>query len=644
MKRFELKTTVLIPAAALSILIVAGIRLLFYSVPGKAFTEELLIYDCIRLDFWALLFWFAMVTIWCSKLPQKTKAWLLVSGLSIYGLVTVSLILDGTPFSINAYWGDQKFRTAMVMRYMNSLWTVDMYYKDLPTFYPPLYYFILAIGSKISSLEAFRMLKIGSQLIYLVGPFVLYFMWRKLVTPLQAFLITLFTFLFCSIGKIPPLVSPHAFVGNSLFIPWWLHYVEGVGRRKVDWRHIAIGGLIGGVIFVTYYFAFFLGGLLIVVRLVPKGKHAFWRYVGQFDWKVSGGVLVGAAVVSSVYWLPLMISSLTNGYDPAQQRWHHLGSTGILFLFTAVTIPGILFLCGIVCSLRRPKAPINRALLLLTGATCLFYLLGTFLGGINKPVNLVKANEFVTYLAGPFVGLMVAGLMRWSQRRGKHRFVIPVLIAVLVPVFLHNFNAVAKKKMVRTARTAKVPSWYRGKGKIDLPVGSVVLTDREELFAFLPAYAFIANNEHYSHPGSRFKQRFDFLNLLQDIDDPFLFHLALRHNAFDPIDYFIPRLKDGEFEVLVSLSNYPNKHSRQYLRFDTTLVASSDLFAREKGDLYRVKDVSTYPVPGDGSTLTPEDGTDDHASLRALGEYLNPYGKEMLERYLLDYPRDSEHE
>jgi len=215
-------------AAPIILFILGGCYLFFGALETKIFTEELLIWDCIRLDFWALLFCFVIIFIWRSGLSWQSRSVLLLSSLAIYALVTVGLIFDGTPFSINAYWGDQKFRTAMIAKYLSFGNFTDVFYRGLPPFYPPLYYFLLSLYARVFSIEAFKMIKIGNLLIYLFGPFILYFLWKRLVSPLQAFLITFFTFLFCSLGKITPLVSPHAFIGNTVFIPWWLYYIERV--------------------------------------------------------------------------------------------------------------------------------------------------------------------------------------------------------------------------------------------------------------------------------------------------------------------------------------------------------------------------------------------------------------------------------
>jgi len=244
------------------------------------------------------------------------------------------------------------------------------------------------------------------------------------------------------------------------------------------------------------------------------------------------------------------------------------------------SLPGLLFLASLVYALRRPQTNLNRGLLLITGTTTAYYLLGTFLGGFYSPVNLIKANEFAIILAGPFIGLSLAGLLRWSRLKPKMQYAVPVLALLLVAVFLHNFNVHAKSKIVRTARTTAVPTWNLDPGEMSKRKSSVFLTANEALYAFYPVYAFIANNEHYSHPASNFKDRYDFLNLLQENKEPYIFNLALRHNIFDPVDYFMPRDNKGRFVIPVSLSNYPNKFTSKQLTFDKSLVADTTLFIK----------------------------------------------------------------
>ncbi|MDH4158264.1 MAG: arabinofuranosyltransferase [candidate division Zixibacteria bacterium] len=622
--------------AIILVFLIFAICLADMSLSRKTFTEDVLIRDCIWLDFWALLFYFAIVLIWCSSVSWRVKSSLCIICLSLWGFVAVALMFDGTPFSINGFAGDQKLRLAMVMKYYAFGFFSDMYYKDLPSFYPPIYYFLLSLYSRLFSVETFKMLKVGNLIMFLLGPAVLYYLWRKIVSPMQAFLITLFTFLFCSSGKVLTLVSPHAFVGNAIFIPWWLLFIERVKKPGADWRFYTVGGIIGGMLFMTYYYGFFIGGLLVLLRLTVLSK---WRYVeglGHFRFKAAVGVLAVSALVSAPYWLPLLIAAVIHGYDPAQQRWHHLGSTGILFKYQEFSLAGLLFLAAILYALRRARTALNRGLLLIAGTCTVFYLVGSLLGALDRPVNLIKANEFILVIAGPFIGLALAGALRWARLRQKIRLAVPIAVSFLLVFFIHSFNSFAKTDLVRTARTARAPTWGLDATEMESRKGRVFLTMHEELCSFYPVYSFMAHNEHYSNPASRFRDRFRFLYVLQSVHDPFLLNLALRHNVFDAVDYLMPRLQDGRFEIIIALSNYPDKHRRHSLTFETRSVDDTAMFVKETGaHLYRVEET---PMELYGGPVFDEGTLRDSllylARLKMLREYLDSDGRVIVNDYI----------
>jgi len=606
-----------------------GLTLLIRSLDPKPFTEELLIYDLIWLDGWALLFYFALAIVWVSNLTRRSKARLIVALLAVHGVVAVALMFDGTPFSFNAYWGDQKFRQAMILKLASFGWLTDFYFKDLPPFYPPLYYSLLALYSRVFSLEAFKMLKIGSLYIYLFGPFLLYWLWRKIVTPTQAALITVFSFLFCSMGKGSPLIAPHAFIANSIFIPWWLYYIERVKDSPSSWRYYIGGSIIGAAIFMTYFYPFFIGGFLILLRLTILRGWKYYYRDSSFSLKRTWHVLFGSALLSAPYWLPLFYEMFRLGSKPARQGWHHIGSTGIAFPFIGWSIPAILFLVGLVYALRRPSTPLNRGLLTLVGTTVFFYLCGALLGAVDRPVNLIKANEFMLFFGGPVIGLAAAGFVRREQINRRRVHVAAIVVSIILLFFLHNMNSFAKHEMVRTARTAHVAYWVERNEFIDDYPGSVFLTGNEELYAFYPVYAFLGVNQHYCHPASQFEKRFDFLNRLRAADHPALFNLALRHNRFDPVDFIMPRVAFKRLELTFALSNYPNRYRHATLVYDENLVTDTAYFERMSDfPVYRLRELTEPPPP----ITIASDSLQSLTAARLLRKDLDQAGQDLLDR------------
>lgn len=627
-------------AAGLLLFVRAGIYLFDYTSWSKPFTEELLINDRIWLDFWALAFVAALVIAYNTNLRLRFRSLLMIALLGVFGFVAVSLILDGTPFGTNAYWGDQKFRTAMITHYFAFGNWGDMYYKDLPSFYPPIYYYLLAIVAKVTSLKPFMMLKAGTLAIYLVWPFLLYFLWRRVLSPMRAFGVTLATFLFCSAMKSIPFSAPHAFIGNSAFIPFWLHYIERVGVKRSDWKFYLIGGIIGAAIFMTYYYGFFIGGLLLIIHALTENRYLSLKLNKRFALLPTIIVLAISAVLSTPFWLPLLVSVISNGYNPAQQRWHHSGSVGIGFPFLSMTFPALAYLIAICYSIRMRRQSVYRALLLLLVTIPLFYLIGTYLGAVDHPINLIKANEFLIVLAGPFVGLMFMALLRRIDKRRKRTRLIPGLLTVsLLIILLHNFNNYAAHDFVRKARAEVFPSWRFDPNDAERQKGKVFLTGYEELMSFKPVYSFIAHNEHYSNPASRFTERFEMLSLLQRVQDPRLFHYVLRHNRFDAVDYFMPRRDGDGFRHWVSLSNYPNRHAGHNLLFDTSLVTDSTLFIRRNGDnLYELTAENSYdtsPIQI-GAKNSRTDSMLVLASLHNLVGYVRPEHQRTVRSHIPD--------
>ena len=602
---------------------------LFFSPVSDVLTvDDQIIYDLMWLDAWSVAFLLVQAIVWLSGLSGRQKAWLGIASLGLYGAVEIGLIFHGTPFSLNAYWGDQKFRQAMLTKFLYWTWPGDFYYQNLPSFYPPMYYLFLAWLGKFFSWKSWELMKIGSLLVYLGWPFVLFVIWRRLVDSLQAWLIVFFTMLVCSHSLPYVLAAPHAFLANTIFIPWWLIYIERIPSGPLSIRSIVAGGLIGALIFSTYFYPFFIAAFLLFLRLTVLRGWPFFSRPIRFEWRAALKVLGAAALLSAPYWAPVLLSILDLGSDRSRGGWHHIDSPGLNMPFLSVTLPGLLFLAGIWYLLRRNHSPVARGLLTLFGSILLFWMVGSVLGARNMSVNLVKARDWLIVFGGPMIGLMVAGLIRRGTLAG-HKYVAPALLVLISITFVNTFSQSVRHSMVRTARTAQVPDWGLDATVAAERAGSVYLSGVEELFSFYPVYSFIAANEHYSHPASRFKERSDFLALLHDLQNPGLFAIALRHNRYDPVEYFMPLLRQNELQLIVSISNYPNGHHTYVFGYPLSFVSDSSIFEPVQGKhTYRLHDP---PVSGNAQPASRLPV--DPAKLAILASYLTDTGRSMVSSY-----------
>jgi len=128
----------------------------------------------------------------------------------------------------------------------------------------------------------------------------------------------------------------------------------------------------------------------------------------------------------------------------------------------------------------------------------------------------------------------------------------------------------------------------------------------------------------------------DFLVALESVDDPWIFNIALRHNKFDRVDYLLPRRIGKSLEFFVRLSNYPNGHRPQVIRFAADIVNDSSVFACEQGrNLYRVIDIDERILQGERGVSLP---TARESGARLLmwdwtQSALTPEGRTLVETY-----------
>ncbi|MBD3258434.1 hypothetical protein GF377_08370, partial [candidate division GN15 bacterium] len=213
---------------------------------------------------------------------------------------------------------------------------------------------------------------------------------------------------------------------------------------------------------------------------------------------------------------------------------------------------------------------------------------------------------------------------RWDTPR---TWVGAAAVLLVLIACLHQVNGFVRQPTVRTARTTGVPDWGLDSDAMAERTGSVFLTINEKLFTFYPVYTFFAINEHYSHPAARLEQRLDLLDHLQQVTDPYIFNLALRENRYDHVDFFLPGLSDGSWELVAARSNYPNKYRHVYFHYDTTLTADSTLFRGQEHDhLFAVLEPAQLPA-------TSPDFSSRHELVSAIADHLTDSGRKELSRY-----------
>jgi len=617
--------------------LIFGALLLAYSHPAKAFSEDLLITDLMWLDAWSLAFFLALITYWKCPCSTTKKSLVSLLYLSLFLIVVNNLILDGTPYYLYGYSGDQKFRQAMVLKFMTFFSLGDFYYKDLPAFYPPLYYYLQAIFAKIFSIEAYKMAKIGQILIFALFPVILYYFWRKIVSPLQAIIITFLAFLYCNYSNAAQFFSPHTFLAYALFIPWWFIYVDPVKVQQKTAKYYITGGIIGAVIFLTYFYVFAIGFFYILLKSISEKWLMSQSFIKWPDIKNKVYVLGLAAIFSAVYWLPLLISIVENGADRSRGGWYHIGYPGISFQFLQFSFTGIILLAGIFYLLRRLNRRLNRGLALFVVSVIMFHLVGSISGALGVSLNITKStNIFFFQLAAPIIGLMIASFCRRDRVNRKKSIISFAAMYVVLLILLNNVNGIAKSEGAKRARTS-VPTWNTSSEEMKDRSGDVFLLGDPAVPSFYPVFSFLNVNEHYAHPASRYLDRYKFLFYLQSINNPYLLNVALRHNIYDKVDYFMPQLHKGEFAITASFSNYPNRSYNKILHYKPANFVDTNFFTKQQGQrLYAVSENDKSNCIESAKTVyvSTFDSLKMLARIRTLSLHLDKTGRNLFEEEL----------
>jgi len=533
-----------------------------------------------------LRLWVFAIFMMCALVIYRVKdqelmGQLLALFLGLFFAGLVMLTLRDTSFSFNGVSGDQGLLTAQVTKFASYPGPVDFAYKDLPPFYPPLALFVLGKIAAIFGIEPYRMLKYGLIAMVFVIPFLTLRFWSWM-RPAALSLAAIFSLLL-----FQEWYKPFEWLALALFVPWWLHFVDGVGAKKGS-RHlgwIAVGSLLGAALFSTYYYWFFIGGLSLLIRF-------FLRNTPEADGKEKEGVsrisgplvLTGAAIFSAPYWVPLLVSMWrTGGWVSLQNRYFLDEFNTLPFPFLEFSIPGVLMLAGLVYlvqSFRRNSVSFGLLVLLL--AAYAWQILGYAALLLQSPLLTFKARDFVVYVLGLSAALgaveLIARLGRNSQLRKESG---RLLFAGLVVLGLFYGQVIVSRVTDRTLLAPALKAGYPQElisiykeAVSDQTLDRVVLADRglADLSIYLPVFQFLPWAAVYSHPAGQYYERLDFLQRLSEAESPAWFAAALMNNRYDHIDEIILFPRDGDYVLGYLPDNFPNPSDAEQIVFPHELL------------------------------------------------------------------------
>ncbi len=583
--------SVLAYAAAAAAALLAGIAALA-AIPDDYPNRPLL------LQLLALLLAAAVAAGMHWRARLRHPGWALVLALAVALALGVYAALEGTPFGLNGFAHDAWFCSAAVTKFATTWRLCDFAYPELPAFYPPLYFWVLGKLAMLSSAPAFFMWKhalIAGAFLLPIATFALY----ARILGAKAALVHVFL-LFLAWNEVF-LYKPHSFIAYVLFV-WWTHALAAV--RQLDAKTIASGGIAGAIVVQTYYYPCFI---LAVACAIVVARFALAR-----DWPGLRGCLpalaplAAALVLSSPFWLPLVIASAGPGTEALSNRWFERDHVDFwLPLRSVVAVEDLLLVFGlgflVLCHDRR--AAFAKALLV---ACYVWYAVG-YAGmiGFDTPLLHLRTDDIVPLLILPYAAqALVSAHAAAVERFGAAAHAVAVLLAALgvahaTRTYFDGVLASPLYKAIAQERWVDDPVLA---ARIERELtGDALLAgiDGQKLVAQFPIAVFIAQSAFYSHPASRFSERLAFLHELERAPTAAEFARRLAHNPFARVGHVLLHRAEGtqhgrlqgHYAMVLWTSGYPQGGKAVTLYFRPGLFDSDHL---EKvpfplGELFRVK-------------------------------------------------------
>ncbi len=533
------KAELIVLFALVASLAVVGF-LLFSQFKNYTFQSPEHVQDLVRVRIWSLG-WLMLSIPTIYLLRRRPIAPLLaVFAVSAYFLIQYGYLFRGTEYGMNGHWGDNGNRLAEICKMMAyGSFFQDWYLKDLPSFYPPGWFALMAVYAKLINIEAYQTVKWGYYLIFLVYPWLLYFSWRKLLSPVASAATTLLLLFF---GYRYMDWIYYELITAGLFVPWWLYFVErgfssNDGARWLHWREYIIGSLIGGCLFMTYYYWF-------AVVLIATPFLLISRYLQARSWSTvwlevrhKAIMAAGVAIVSAVYWWPLFKAIRRAGVESMQHLWFKASHLSLTREWPTVSIEAILIFAGIFSAFYLWRNWGN-------GKLVYFYVGGIVLILIDRLLNLDETSiqtrklvEFAHLFA--MVPLGAAALI-WWRKTEEHQNLRRGLIGVCLLTILVVSDTQSDPQLegfYEAGINMRVPTSELNIFKSVKTTGKVFLTQNYVDAVYLPYYLFIPLNNMTAHTAGRYSQRELFIQQAVKIVEPELLAYALRYNRYSPIDY-----------------------------------------------------------------------------------------------------------
>jgi len=481
--------------------------------------------------------------------------------LAAWVALTLQTGLTGTPFGYGGLLGDAGRQTAMATRYTVVAASSDTWVPGLPAEYPPLYFWLVGRAAVLLDTPAWRLIGDAEVLVTSATIVVGFALWRRLVPPWVALAIS--TLVLVAFGDPR---KPYEVITAAVFVPWAL---AAIGRPPKGRLHWLAGGLVGGLILLTYQAWLVFAGLGLLALVVRT-----WRAAGdrrRYLLHLAGVAGVSAAV-SSWYVLPFLSAVLTRPAAAVSDTYLPGSLQQQALPFLSATPLGVLQLVGLagLVLLRRAAWWATPLLLVVVGALA-YRVIATVRLAFDEHTAFLHytSNLYSTALVAAgvlvlaHVAPVLAGRLAAQPPPGTGATALALAVAWACYSYSGAWMPAAGQPTAHyaaeahleplpgggyprfapaTGRTPPFPA-YAIRDAVVRVLGPnprrVALSADERLFAYLPWPGYTTNSPGASGSLVQWDRREAEIERLASITAPARFADASAHTRFGPIDIFL---------------------------------------------------------------------------------------------------------
>lgn len=591
MKREPVKISSIVFIVGVILLFVLGLYL-YGQAKGYSYLSDDHVKDLMRSKLFALAFILIafFVIYWKREKPYAPA--LAVFLLSVYFVILYGYLFRGTEYGMNGHWGDNGNRLAEICKMMayNTFFT-DWYLKDLTSFYPPLWFYLMALYAKLLSIEAYQTIKYGYLLIFTVYPWLLYGMWKKVVSKGVAAAVTIAT-IFFAYKYLDWIYYEHITI--ALFIPWWLYYFENEPDKKVqlaNWKFYAGGGVIGGLLFMTYYYWFFMALLALPVTLGYRfhKNRSFPALKNDIYHKII--LMAAVGLVSAVYWIPLLRSIYWLGMSSSQNVWFGTRHANLLTEWTSFSWEGLFIVAGVFFSFFLFDRFNKGKLLFLFLGGMLLIIIDRIMNLDNSSFQSRKIFEFVHVMT---IIPLAIGVWQFGVKKINSKKLLlgcTGLLFFIAMIISNSQTEIYHGKKYQLGLKQTVPVHDLSVFKAVDVHQKVFLTTHYLEACYLPYYLFIPLNNMTAHTAGRISQRELFLEHAVTISEPDMLAYVLYNNRYSGINYvYLPEnIESKKYELTIYTVRFNSKAEPKTYTFTCDIQNSNEFFVKKHDNgLYKL--------------------------------------------------------